>query len=63
MKYGPDIVFKFLKKNNLVGIVRGHEYPLNGFEKFASGCLTTVFSATNYCGQRNAGAFLTIRKN
>jgi protein phosphatase len=36
---------------------------MDGFERFASGQLITVFSATDYCGRhKNAGAVLDITK-
>ena len=37
---------------------------MDGFERFAGGCLFTVFSATDYCGRhKNAGAMLQITKS
>ena len=64
VKYGPDIVRKFLKDNNLSYIIRGHECVLDGFERFAGGVLLTVFSATDYCGRHgNAGAMLVINQH
>jgi len=36
---------------------------MDGFERFSSGSLITVFSATDYCGRhKNAGAMLDITK-
>ena len=64
VKYGPDIVKKFLKDNNLSYIIRGHECVLDGFERFAGGLLLTVFSATDYCGRHgNAGAIIVINQH
>lgn len=64
VKYGPDVVKKFLKDNNLSHIIRGHECVLDGFERFAGGLLLTVFSATDYCGRHgNAGAMLIINQH
>ena len=64
VKYGPDVVKKFLKDNNLSHIIRGHECVLDGFERFAGGLLITVFSATDYCGRHgNAGAMLVINQH
>lgn len=63
VKYGPDIVKKFLANNNLSHIMRGHECVLDGFERFAGGLLITVFSATDYCGRHNnAGAMIVINQ-
>lgn len=64
VKFGPDIVKKFLKANNLVKIIRAHECVMDGMERFAGGDLITVFSATNYCGKhKNTGAVLCLSKN
>lgn len=64
VKFGPDIVKKFLKANNLLKIIRAHECVMEGIERFAGGDLITVFSATNYCGKhKNAGGVLCLKKN
>jgi diadenosine tetraphosphatase ApaH/serine/threonine PP2A family protein phosphatase len=63
VKFGPDKVQEFLKKNQLTMILRGHECVMDGFERFAAGSLITVFSATDYCGRhKNAGAVIFITK-
>jgi hypothetical protein len=43
-------VERFCEVNGIQMVVRGHECVMDGFERFASGRLVTVFSATNYCG-------------
>jgi protein phosphatase len=64
VKFGPDKVQEFLKKNQLTMILRGHECVMDGFERFAAGSLITVFSATDYCGRhKNAGAVIFITKS
>lgn len=64
VKFGPDIVKKFLQDNHLSYIIRAHECVLDGFERFAGGLLITVFSATDYCRRHdNAGAMLIIKTN
>jgi len=65
VKYGPDRVEDFLKKNApLSMIIRAHECVMDGFERFAQGKLITVFSATDYCGHhKNAGALLFVRRD
>ena len=64
VKYGPDVVKKFLQNNNLSLIIRAHECVLDGFERFAGGSLITLFSATDYCRRHNnAGAMLVIKNN
>eukprot|EP00955_Chlamydomonas_euryale_P085220 364071-Chlamydomonas_euryale.AAC.1 len=45
-------------------LVRAHECVMDGFERFASGHLITLFSATNYCGTAgNAGAILVLGRD
>jgi diadenosine tetraphosphatase ApaH/serine/threonine PP2A family protein phosphatase len=64
VKYGPDVVKKFLQNNNLGFIIRAHECVLDGFERFAGGSVITLFSATDYCRRHNnAGAMLIIKNN
>jgi protein phosphatase len=64
VKYGPDIVERFLQNNNLSMIIRAHECVPDGFERFCGGNLITVFSATDYCKRhKNAGAMLLIKTN
>ena len=64
VKFGPDRVKEFLKRNKLEMIIRAHECVMDGFERFAGGDLITVFSATDYCGRhKNAGAVLFFKKN
>ena len=64
VRYGPDRVEEFLRKNELIMIVRGHECVMDGIERFAKGQLITLFSATDYCGKhKNAGAALFVQKN
>ncbi len=61
VKFGPDRVNEFLKNNSLSLILRAHECVMDGFERFASGQLITIFSATDYCGKhKNAGAILFL---
>ena len=63
VKFGPDKVEEFLKRNSLDMILRAHECVMDGFERFAGGTLITVFSATDYCGRhKNAGAVLIITR-
>ena len=62
--FGPDRVNSFLSTNNLSLIIRAHECVMDGFQRFASGRLITVFSATNYCNRwANAGALLLVGKD
>ena len=64
VKFGPDVVKAFNKRNNIQKIIRAHECVLDGFERFAGGDLITLFSATDYVGKhKNAGAILVISKS
>ncbi len=64
VRFGPDRVEEFVRRNDLILIIRGHECVMDGFERFAKGQLITLFSATDYCGKhKNAGAALFVQKN
>lgn len=57
--FGKDVVYKFLKENNLNMIIRGHQYMPNGMEIKFDGKVITVWSAPNYCGKHtNIGTIL-----
>ncbi|KAG4123136.1 hypothetical protein ERO13_D11G309000v2 [Gossypium hirsutum] len=59
--FGADVVAKFLEKNDLDLICRGHQVVEDGYEFFANRKLVTIFSAPNYGGDfDNAGALLSI---
>lgn len=48
--FGERAVRKFMKKNNLNHIIRGHECVDDGFHSSFKDRVMTVFSASNYCG-------------
>ncbi|KAI3676012.1 hypothetical protein L1987_85608 [Smallanthus sonchifolius] len=59
--FGADIVYEFLRKNNLDLVCRGHQVVEDGYEFFAKRKLVTIFSAPNYGGEfDNAGALLSV---
>jgi serine/threonine-protein phosphatase PP1 catalytic subunit len=59
--FGPEIVAKFLLKNDFDLICRGHQVVEDGYEFFAKRQLVTLFSAPNYCGEfDNAGAMMSV---
>lgn len=52
----PQVVHKFLQKNDFDLICRAHQVVEDGYEFFAKRQLVTLFSAPNYCGEfDNAG--------
>ena len=62
--FGPDVVTKFLKKNDLDLICRAHQVVEDGYEFFAKKQVVTIFSAPNYCGEfNNSGAMMNIDAN
>jgi diadenosine tetraphosphatase ApaH/serine/threonine PP2A family protein phosphatase len=64
VKFTADKLKEFLKENNFGMLIRSHECVADGFERIWNGTLTTVFSATDYCGKyTNAAAVIVIRKN
>jgi serine/threonine-protein phosphatase with EF-hands len=61
MKFGPDVTDAFLHKNSLQMVIRSHECVKRGFElPFNKPTLGTLFSASNYCGSQNSGAYLVF---
>ncbi|XP_018331603.1 serine/threonine-protein phosphatase PP1-beta catalytic subunit isoform X2 [Agrilus planipennis] len=59
--FGPDVVAKFLNRNDLDLICRAHQVVEDGYEFFAKRQLVTLFSAPNYCGEfDNAGGMMTV---
>ena len=62
--FGPEVTRRFLSTNNLCMIIRSHECVRNGFDLPFSGnskpLLGTIFSASNYCGGSNHGAYLSF---
>lgn len=62
--FGPEVTRRFLTNNNLCMVIRSHECMRNGFDLPFSGAakplLGTIFSASNYCGGSNLGAYLVF---
>jgi len=62
--FGPDITKEFLDNNRLSMIVRSHECVRKGFELPFTGpyehLLGTIFSASNYSGGDNEGAYMVF---
>jgi len=59
--FGPDIVQKFLQRQDLDLVCRAHQVVEDGYEFFAKRQLVTLFSAPNYCGEfDNAGAMMSV---
>jgi serine/threonine-protein phosphatase PP1 catalytic subunit len=56
-EFGPDIVYNFLAANRLTRIIRAHEFQEDGYRWWFGGKLLSLFSAPNYCGRDNTGAF------
>jgi len=61
--YGYIAVARFLRENNLKGIIRAHEVKKHGFEEHKyrqpNPMVITVFSAPNYCGtHQNFAAYV-----
>ena len=62
--FGPDVTKEFLDNNNLSMVIRSHECVRRGFELPFSGAnahlLGTIFSASNYSGGDNEGAYMVF---
>ena len=56
--YGADAVYKFLKRNKLLAIIRAHEVQIEGYKMYNwkgkdFPQVITIFSAPNYCDSYN----------
>ncbi|OHT09580.1 Ser/Thr protein phosphatase [Tritrichomonas foetus] len=62
--FGQVALESFLENSNLKNIIRGHQCVQAGCETIFDGKLTTVFSASNYCGSidNKAGVLLLNTK-
>ena len=60
MCYGPDIVDKFLKQNQITMIVRSHQNPVDAIDKFSANQLITITSSPNYGGSINNNACMLL---
>lgn len=61
--FGPDVTRRFLNRTGLHMVVRSHECVQTGFDKpylstEEADSLVTIFSASNYGGGGNSGAYL-----
>ncbi|OHS94086.1 Serine/threonine-protein phosphatase beta isoform [Tritrichomonas foetus] len=62
--YGFDVLLKFLNRNNLKMMIRGHECINEGYRLSFNNKLATVFSASRYCGyHENIGAIMIINQH
>jgi protein phosphatase len=62
--FGRKHVIKFLQENSLKMIIRARESAQNGIQFMFSKHLVTVFSASNYCGNKfNWGGVLRLQEN
>ena len=58
--WGPDITEKFIEKNKLKFVVRGHETVNGGYKWNHNQHVLTIFSAPNYAGGFHEGAALEV---
>lgn len=61
--FGPKHLAKFMRRNKISLIVRGHEVAMGGVYYGFEGKIVTVFSASNYCDMKNFGGILKIDAN
>lgn len=67
--FGYIAINDFLKKNNLVSLIRAHEAQYEGFKAYVwqnrdFPQVITLFSAPNYCGTYgNKGAIIKMHNN
>ncbi|KAH7823920.1 putative serine/threonine-protein phosphatase 5 [Monocercomonoides exilis] len=60
--FGPNVTKYFLEENRLSLFIRSHEMREEGYTVEHDGHLITIFSAPNYCEQRNKAGFLILRR-
>jgi len=59
--FGPDVLSKFLRKQDMDLVCRAHQVVEDGYEFFGQRRLVTIFSAPNYCNEfDNAGAMMSV---
>lgn len=59
--FGESLLRQFLEENGLLAMIRAHEYCPEGTNSLFGGLVTTVFSASHYCGtQNNKGAVIEL---
>ncbi|XP_073996723.1 retinal degeneration C isoform X3 [Rhodnius prolixus] len=59
--FGPDITEMFLRKHNLLYLIRSHECKPDGYEMVHSDKVVTIFSASNYYETgSNKGAYMKL---
>lgn len=68
--FGVDAANKFLKRNNLLSVIRAHEAQLDGYKMHRWNgpsdfpVVITIFSAPNYCDvYNNKGAIIKFENN
>ncbi|MCQ2821493.1 MAG: metallophosphoesterase [archaeon] len=68
--FGAKAAIPFMEKNNLIGILRGHESQAEGFKMYDWNkavdfpTVITIFSAPNYCDvYNNKGAIVKFNQN
>eukprot|EP00917_Polyrhabdina_sp_WS-2016_P009703 GHVP01021380.1.p1 GENE.GHVP01021380.1~~GHVP01021380.1.p1 ORF type:complete len:471 (+),score=81.10 GHVP01021380.1:9-1421(+) len=60
--FGEDVTNDFLSNNNLECLIRSHVWKMEGYEYEHNGKCLTIFSAPNYTGIGNKGAYINVLK-
>jgi protein phosphatase len=61
--FGKVAFQRFLERNQLIAVIRGHECVSEGCLTRFDGRLYTVFSASNYCGRVGNQAAILVKRN
>ena len=62
--FGSISTQQFLNRNNLIRIIRAHEFNSDGFKFFFDQKLISIFSASNYCGEfKNESSILNLSED
>ena len=61
--FGPDILKKFLEREGFHYVFRAHEVVQPGILEYEHGPLWTIFSASNYPGNKNNAGLVKVFAN
>jgi len=62
--FGPDVIRKFLRRNDFDLLVRAHQVVQDGYEFCGDRECVTLFTAARYCGEfDNAAAMMIVNKD
>ena len=58
--FGPDVIMSFLETHGFRAFIRSHQAHESGKHMFESGRILTIWSASNFMGQKNQGTVIVL---